>query len=198
MSKIFRIAAKMGYIQFKEAGRYVMQEFRKFAGNEIADKLSIENLQAGYINIATEIGRDKKAAMMFDSLEELIGANNFTDQRSSPDLESDSPTAVTNPVGAQGVQTGRGRDGGTGKSGVRPTQGGSRGNGGVRVPGRETALAGESGNLTVYTGTTAVSGSAAGNNVDPGSDSDRLQGPSPDHIAAEETAKAARSRSQQR
>ena len=47
MSKIFRIAAKMGYIQFKEAGRYVMQQIRELAGNEIADKLSLDNLQAG-------------------------------------------------------------------------------------------------------------------------------------------------------
>ncbi|MFM8443952.1 MAG: hypothetical protein ACKN9W_11520, partial [Methylococcus sp.] len=33
MSKIFRIAAKMGYVQFKEAGRYVMQQIRELAGN---------------------------------------------------------------------------------------------------------------------------------------------------------------------
>ena len=71
MSKIFRIAARMGYVKFKDAGRYVMAEFRKLAGPEIAGKLSIENLQAGYINIAREIGGDKREAMSFDSIEEL-------------------------------------------------------------------------------------------------------------------------------
>ena len=71
MSKIFRIAAKMGYIKFKDAAQHVMSQIRQLAGDEIADKLSIENLQAGYINIAKEIGGNKAEALQYDSIEEI-------------------------------------------------------------------------------------------------------------------------------
>ena len=63
MSKIFRIAAEMGFIQFKESAKFVVKQIRSIAGKNIADKLSIDNLQAGYINIAKEIGGDKREAM---------------------------------------------------------------------------------------------------------------------------------------
>lgn len=43
----------------------------------MANKLSIDNLQAGYINIAREIGGDRKAALAFDSVGKLMaGAKN--------------------------------------------------------------------------------------------------------------------------
>ena len=50
MSKIFRIAAEMGYLKFKEAAGFVMKQIREALGDKAADKLSIENVQAGYIN----------------------------------------------------------------------------------------------------------------------------------------------------
>jgi len=50
MSKIFRIAAEMGYLKFKEAAGFVIKQIREALGDEAADKLSIENIQAGYIN----------------------------------------------------------------------------------------------------------------------------------------------------
>jgi hypothetical protein len=72
MGEIFCISAKMGYVQFKDAARYVMTEFRKFAGDDVADKVSLNNLQACYINTASRFGRDKRGAMAFDTLEDLL------------------------------------------------------------------------------------------------------------------------------
>ena len=72
MSKIFRVAAKMGYLKFQDAARYVMAQIRQLAGDVVADKLSIDNLQAGYINVAKEIGGNKREAMAFDSIDELL------------------------------------------------------------------------------------------------------------------------------
>jgi len=71
MSKIFRAAAKLGYIEFKAAGRFVLEQIRA-KSKEVADKLSIDNLQAGYVNIAKEIGGDKKAALAIESIDELM------------------------------------------------------------------------------------------------------------------------------
>lgn len=71
MSKIFRAAAKLGYIEFKAAGRFVLEQIRA-KSKEVADKLSIDNLQAGYVNIAKEIGGDKKAALAIETIDELM------------------------------------------------------------------------------------------------------------------------------
>lgn len=103
MSKIFRIAAKMGYIQFKESARHVMQQIRELAGNEIADKLSIDNLQAGYINIASEIGGDKKAALGFESIDELMA-------ESAPDKANNLDNTSTAPVEKRRVSKLKGTD----------------------------------------------------------------------------------------
>lgn len=80
MSKIFRIAAEMGYLKFKEAAGYVMQQIREELGNEVANKLSIENLQAGYINAK---GKD------FEGMAAYIG-------KSLADLEADYAKSLDN------------------------------------------------------------------------------------------------------
>jgi len=93
MSKIFRAAAKLGYLTFKDAGRFVLSEIRG-KSREVADKLSIENLQAGYINIAKEIGGDKRAALDFDTIEQLMAA----DPDPHPEIEAAAHEAATSPL----------------------------------------------------------------------------------------------------
>lgn len=198
MSKIFRIAAKMGYIKFKDAGRFVMAEFRKLAGAEVAGKLSIENLQAGYINIAREIGGDKREAMAYDSIEELEAAQqeneNVADKRGSTDLESNRQNAGTeNQVGQDGIPSGRDGDGRTGRHGVQGTQGEGRPGGSGVDSGREAAPAGERGDLKIYTGPSDVSGSAPGDRVDLGSRIDGIGRTPAEPDATKATKSAARS-----
>ncbi|MFZ4538168.1 DEAD/DEAH box helicase family protein [Propionivibrio sp.] len=77
MSKIFRGAAIMGYVKFEDAARFVINTLRG-KSKEVSDKLSIDNLQAGYINIASEIGGNKKEALSFDSIEQLMAGNAAT------------------------------------------------------------------------------------------------------------------------
>ena len=97
MSKIFRIAAKMGYIKFKESAQFVMKQIRSVAGDEVADKLSIENLQAGFVNVSKEIGGDKKEALAFDSIEEVMAAEDesLPEVRSAPRATDKSDFAQT-------------------------------------------------------------------------------------------------------
>jgi len=96
MSKIFRIAAKMGYVKFKDAAQHVMAQIRELAGDEIADKLSIENLQAGYINIAKEIGGDKLEALQYESIQELEKDQNAIEKQktSTPNAGSSAQSGV--------------------------------------------------------------------------------------------------------
>lgn len=178
VSKMFRIAAKMGYIKFKEAARHVLEQIRALAGNEIADKLSIDNLQAGYINIAKEIGGDKREAMAYDSIEEITqGDGNEPDQRSSTNLERDSRDAeAADELGAQGVRAGRDGDGRPGERGIPGAEGESRAGSGDGLSGREAPAAGERGNQQIYTGAPDVPAGSAGSRVDSGSDSAGLNG----------------------
>lgn len=76
MSKIFRIAAQMGYQTFADAGRYVYQQIKTLAGDVVASKLDIGNLHAGFINTVRDTSPDPKAAKLaalaFDSIDELM------------------------------------------------------------------------------------------------------------------------------
>ena len=166
MSKIFRIAAKMGYIQFKDAARHVMQQIRELAGNEIADKLSIDNLQAGYINIASEIGGDKKAALTVESIEELM-AETAADKPANVDNTSRAPAQkrrVSKPKGTDNVagadETGGLPAGDTqGSSGAQLDSAGDRQSldTGLAGPGQETDRDGR-----VSAGTAGAGGAGSG------------------------------------
>lgn len=107
MSKIFRIAAKMGYVKFKDAAQHVMSQIRELAGDEVADKLSIENLQAGYINIAKEIGGDKREALQYESIEELEGDKNAVEKQETTQLDGSRGTQSR--VREEGEDTSKGR-----------------------------------------------------------------------------------------
>lgn len=94
MSKIFRIAAKMGYIKFKEAARFVMDTIRKQAP-DAADKIEIKNLQAAYVNL-NGFGADPEIGN-FTSIEELQAER---DELNGKIEDAEKRTAV-NPTDAQ-------------------------------------------------------------------------------------------------
>ena len=176
MSKIFRIAAKMGYIKFKDAANYVLGQIRTMAGKEIADKISIENLQAGYINVSKEIGGDKREAMSYDSIEDLEKAN-VIDERSSADLERDRrDTETQDSVGEDGLRAGRDGDGRTGRPGMEGAEGNNGERGGIGSREDEAAATGERGDQQIYTGAPELTPGAAGNNVDLGSSDGGIDG----------------------
>jgi len=69
MAKIFRIAAKMGFIKFKETASYVMEQIRELADKETADKFTLEHLLGGY---ASAGGKDFVGMSEIKSLEDLL------------------------------------------------------------------------------------------------------------------------------
>lgn len=93
MSKIFRGAAIAGYATFKDAARWVYQQIHA-KSPAVAEKLSIENLQAGYINIAKEIGGDKRSALDYDSIEQLMA----DEPEANPEIEAAAHAAATSPL----------------------------------------------------------------------------------------------------
>jgi len=195
MSKIFRIAAKMGFVKFRDAAQHVMSQIRQLAGNEIADKLSIDNLQAGYINIASEIGGDKREALAYDSIEQLEkDKDHVTDQRSGSDLERNSADATPeNGVGAQGVRAGRAGNGRTGRSGVESTQGEVGQRDSIGPDEREAADSGERSDSEVYAGSPIVTPGSAGSRVDIGSTDSGIPGLPVEPQATSQIARVAKS-----
>jgi hypothetical protein len=187
MSRIFRVAAKMGYIKFKDAAGFVLGQIRQLAGADVADKLSIENLQAGYINIAKEIGGDKREAMSYDSIEELENTD-VIDQRSSPDLERNRQDAeAQDGVGEEGVSPGRDGDGVARGPGVQGTEGeGRAGRGRGRADG-EAAPVGKRGDQSVYRGASEPAPGSAGSRVDSGSGDAGIDGMPVEPDAASQT-----------
>ena len=95
MSKIFRIAAKMGYAKFKDSAGYVMQQIRELAGNDVADKLALHNLQAGYINMGGNI-RDTMAYDTIGQLEKDYVKNGANPQENNHDHSETHNTGATN------------------------------------------------------------------------------------------------------
>jgi len=69
MAKIFRIAAKMGFVKFKETASYVMGQIRELADKETADKFTLEHLLGGY---ASAGGKDFIGMSEIKSLEDLL------------------------------------------------------------------------------------------------------------------------------
>jgi len=195
MSKIFRIAAKMGFVKFRDAAQHVMSQIRQLAGDEIADKLSIDNLQAGYINIASEIGGDKREALAYDSIEQLEkDKDHVTDQRSGSDLERNSADATPeNGVGAQGVRAGRAGNGRTGRSGVESTQGEVGQRDSIGPDEREAADSGERSDSEVYAGSPIVTPGSAGSRVDIGSTDSGIPGLPVEPQATSQIARVAKS-----
>lgn len=184
MAKLFRGFAKLGYIKFKDAAAKVLETIESKLGKEIADQISIDNLQAGYINIASEIGGNKKDALMVESIDELRNSeatNNVTANDTSNVLEQDSQDATTqNAVGKKRVQAESGRDGrsdgqrdqGSGSQASSNDVGSSTG-----VAGYETPVTGERGNIEVYTGSNArTETSSTGSDIDSGSSNDSYDG----------------------
>ena len=71
LMKIFRLSAQLGYVKFRDVAGHTMSEYRKAAGDELANKLTIDHLQSGYMSVAREIGGNKAEALDYDSAGQL-------------------------------------------------------------------------------------------------------------------------------
>lgn len=180
LTKLFDAAFRKGYYKFKDAARFVLAAIKAKFGADVADQISIDHLQGAYIGMAgryKDQGADKAKDVIAVESKDDIGEGNVTDERSSTSLERNSPdTETQDGVGAQGVRTGRGRNGSTGEQGVQTSEneGGTRGS--SVLPGRETVAIGERSDSEIYTGAAPSEASIARDSVNQRSDSSGLDG----------------------
>jgi len=96
MAKIFRIAAKMGYVKFKDTASYVYGQIRELADKETADKFTLEHLLGGY---ASAGGKDFIGMSEVKSLNDLLPEPKAEDSN-SPEIDgikNDAKSTYTPP-----------------------------------------------------------------------------------------------------
>lgn len=115
LTKVMDAAIRMGYYKFKKAAKFVLDTIRDKLGNDAANAITIDHLQAAYIGIAGSHPNadSKKDVIAVDTLKDLEAGNG--------DLFDNNP----------------GDDQGTGTAGEIPADAGERGTGGAdgAVPG---------------------------------------------------------------
>lgn len=189
LTRVFDAAFRLGYYEFKAAAKFVMDTIRTKIGSDVADLVTLDYLQGAYISMAGKYkdqATSKKDVVNVESLEELQGNSNVTNERSSTDLERDSGNAGTsNEVGEESVQDGRAGNGRTGRSGIQGTETESGSGSSEIVPNSETISIGEQSNIEVQTGQTPSDASIARDSINRGSGDSGLTGQPIEPEAAE-------------
>jgi hypothetical protein len=189
LTRVFDAAFRLGYYEFKAAAKFVMDTIRTKIGSDVADLVTLDYLQGAYISMAGKYkdqATSKKDVVNVESLEELQGNSNVTNERSSTDLERDSGNAGTsNEVGAESIQAGRAGNGRTGRSGVQGTETESGSGSSEIVPNSETISIREQSNIEVQTGQSPSDASIARDSVNRGSGDSGITGQPIEPEAAE-------------
>lgn len=155
ITRVMDAAFRLGYENFKSAAKFVLDTIRAKIGDSVADQITLDQLQGSYIAMAGKYGdkaTSKKEVINVDSIDEIKEYQHVTDERSSPNMESNSQDAnAKNSVGAQGVSNEPGRNDRVRESGVSNTESQARPSGSNSVLGRETPIVGERGNSEIHT-----------------------------------------------
>jgi N12 class adenine-specific DNA methylase/predicted ABC-type ATPase len=150
LTRLFDAAFRLGYQDFKQAAKFVLDTIRKNIGNEVADAVTIDHLQGSYIGMAGKYGdkASKKIDVINveskDEIERVTINANSTQAEELPKRSNDG----NQQVGANGSISGEQVD-----AGVASTNEGA--NRGGRV----------SGGVSESTGTGAGSGSELNGNT---------------------------------
>jgi len=156
LTRVFDAAFRLGYYEFKAAAKFVLDTIRSKISEEVADIVTIDQLQGAYISMAGKYGDQatkKRDVVNIESIEELQESDNVNDKRSSANLESDSgQPEPTNGMGAQNVQDGRNENSGSGKQRVSNAENESDAQGSNSLFDSQTIVTGERGNSEIYTG----------------------------------------------
>jgi hypothetical protein len=83
MGKVFTIAAKMGYVKFKDAAKFVLEQLRGIS-SDTADMLELKHLQAGYINAGGDI-MDAASAKSLDDVIDAKGSSEGKEEKTLVD-----------------------------------------------------------------------------------------------------------------
>lgn len=95
LTRLMDAAFRLGYLKFKEAAKFALDQIRAALGDEVADAITIDHLQGAYIGMAgryRDQGADRPAAVAaVDSKAEI--ENQAATADTSPQEPSDAPSA---------------------------------------------------------------------------------------------------------
>ena len=162
LTRVLDAAFRLGYVKFKDAAKFALDQIRSALGAEVANSLTIDHLQGSYIAMAGgRPGADTKRAVIDVEDKAEIEAHTATAQSPTKEkanepgtdgnVERDSGQPAAGPAVGAPVQNDAGDlEQGTGRAGGRPRgEGGSGQQDGVGVPAGGAPVAGESGNQRV-------------------------------------------------
>jgi hypothetical protein len=180
LTRVFDAAFRLGYYEFKTAAKFVLDTIRSKISPDVADIVTLDQLQGAYISMAGKYGdkaTKKRDVVNVESIAEIQETNNVNDERSSTNLERDSEnTNTANSVGETAIQTERTRDSGTREPRVSKTQAQSETTGSLSLFDSETVDTRERSNIEIYTGQSPTPRSLARDNDNRGSSDNSLTG----------------------
>ena len=197
LTKLLDAAFRLGYIKFKDAAKFALDQIRAALGNDAADSLTLDHLQGAYISLGKREGTDSKRAVI--DVEDKSEIENHTARADNVDKEpanaastdvgverdSQEPAAepaVGDAVSPDAADAGPAADEAGGRA---RREDGRRQPDATGVPFGSTAPAGIRGNQPVHTGNPEpeLEGILTGSGFDQGGFDFGSQGVSPDAIA---------------
>lgn len=126
LTRVFDAAFRLGYLQFKDAAKFVLDQIRAALGADVADAITLDHLQGAYIGMAGKYkdqgASSKKDVVAVESLDEIEAAadNEDTDVPDpDPNLERDRPADEAGALEAPGGAAAGQADAGPGATGGR-------------------------------------------------------------------------------
>jgi len=165
MVRLMDAAFKLGYIKFKDAAKFVIDQIRTALGSDTADMITLDHLQGAYITASSgRAGMDSKRAVI--DIEDRSEIENHdaktdnqrkeeshvpsTDSRVERDRQDSTPESSVGDAVQDDI---RGTSEGSGRAGGQADRGDGRGQfDGVSVPFGSAPVAGEPGDQQLHSG----------------------------------------------
>lgn len=180
LTRLFDAAFRLGYNEFKQAAKFVLDTIRSKLGNDVADAVTIDHLQGAYIGMAGKYGdkaTKKRDVINVETKEEIERTENVNDLNSRTDMERDSENAnASNSVGETPIQNERAGTSGSRGQGIPSTQANRQPNSSGSLFDSKTIDTRERGNSEIYTGAAPTQRSIARDNDNRGSSDNSLTG----------------------
>lgn len=139
LTRVFDAAFRLGYVKFKQAAKFVLDTIRTRIGADIADQITIDDLQGAYIGMAQNY-KDKGA----DPGKVVVAVESLADLETAPESAQNAPQEPENvsgspqgqspeALGAMATEQGSGSPAGE-RPGSGATDGGDAGASGNQQP----------------------------------------------------------------
>lgn len=159
LTRVLDAAFRLGYVKFKDAAKFALEQIRTALGSEVADSLTLDHLQGSYIAMAGgRPGADTKRAVI--DVEDMSEIEAHTAQNKEPEnasdtngrVERDSGEPAAEPAMGDPVQDDAGgSEQGPGRAGRQARRSdGSGQQDGSGLPADRAPATGEPGNQRVF------------------------------------------------